>query len=57
MLASVRGLRGLAVALGEEADRHNDLSHRINMKTGKRDTVIRDQDNQMKKILGVKHSL
>ncbi len=57
MSANLRRLRGLGVALGEEADRQNELLDRINTKTEKTDTVIRHQDNQMKKILGVKDPL
>ena len=54
MSANLRRLQGLGMALGDEVETQNQLLDRINTKTDKTDTTIRKQDDQMKKILGVK---
>jgi len=66
MAANLRRLQGLGTELGNEVDRQNDVLERISRKTDKTgesplcrpspwvtvDTTIRDQDKQMKKLLG-----
>jgi hypothetical protein len=54
MSANLRRLQGLGQALGDEVSQQNEVLDRINVKTDKTDTTIRRQDDQMKKILGVK---
>lgn len=47
-------LRALGVALGEEVNEQNDMLTDIQAAADKNDTVVRHQDNQMKKLLGYK---
>jgi hypothetical protein len=54
MNANLNRLKGLGTAMGDEVDRQNELLNRINTKTDKTDAIIKQQDNQMKKLLDVK---
>lgn len=54
MSANLARLRSLGTALGTEVDDQNRLLDDIQRKADKSDVVIRNQDNQMKKILGYK---
>jgi hypothetical protein len=47
-------LRVLGTALGEEVEDQNKMLDRIQVKTDKTDMIVRNQDNQMKKLLGYK---
>ncbi|KAI6233399.1 Vacuolar fusion protein MON1-like protein [Aphelenchoides fujianensis] len=47
-------LRALGNALGDEVDEQNQMLTRIQGKTERNDSVVRNQDNQMKKLLGYK---
>ena len=54
MSANLRRLRGLGAALGSEIDEQNQLLDSLAAKADKTNTTVRDQDRQMKKILGYK---
>ncbi len=54
MSENLRRLRGLGQALGTEVDDQNKLLDSLAVKADKTDTVVRDQDKQMKRILGFK---
>lgn len=47
-------LRSLGTALGDEVEDQNQMLNRIQSKAEKNDSVVRNQDNQMKKLLGFK---
>lgn len=47
-------LRALGTALGDEVNEQNQMLDRIQSKAERNDTVVRNQDNQMKKLLGYK---
>lgn len=51
MSANLARLRNLGGALGEEITEQNKVLDRLAVKTDKADTVVRKQDNQMKKLL------
>lgn len=52
MSSQLRGLQSLGRALGDEIEEQNELLDRITSKADKTDAKVRDQDKQMKKILG-----
>lgn len=54
MSTKLANLRNLGKALGTEVDEQNDMLSRIQTKADRNDTVVRHQDNQMKKLLGYK---
>jgi len=54
MAANLARLKDLGMGLGEEIVDQNKMIERIQVKAEKADIVIRDQDKQMKKIMGVK---
>lgn len=54
MAANLSRLKNLGIGLAEEIDDQNKLIDRVAVKADKADIVIRDQDKQMKKIMGVK---
>jgi hypothetical protein len=54
MSANLARLQTLGKALGDEVDDQNKLLDNIQRKADKNDSVIRNQDAQMKKILGYK---
>jgi len=54
MAVNLSRLRTLGVALGEEVEDQNAMLDRINMKAEKNNSVVRVQDNQMKRLLGYK---
>lgn len=47
-------LKGLALGLGDEIERQNEQIDRIEGKVGRADTTIRDQNKQIRGILGYK---
>jgi len=52
MSTGVSRLKGLAVGLGDEISAQNDHLDRIGPKIERADTKIRDQNRQMRHILG-----
>ena len=52
MSTGVTRLKGLAVGLGDEISAQNDQLERIGPKVERADTKIRDQNRQMRHILG-----
>ena len=54
MAANLSRLKNLGMGLAEEIEDQNKLIDRVAVKADKADIVIRDQDKQMKKIMGVK---
>jgi len=52
MSAGMSRLKGLAVGLGDEIGAQNDQLDRIAPKVERADTKIRDQNRQMRHILG-----
>ncbi|KAI6239348.1 hypothetical protein M3Y99_00587000 [Aphelenchoides fujianensis] len=54
MSGQLARLRALGNALGDEVDEQNQMLTRIQGKTERNDSVVRNQDNQMKKLLGYK---
>jgi len=52
MSSGVSRLKGLAVNLGDEISAQNDQLERIAPKVERADTKIRDQNRQMRHILG-----
>lgn len=54
MSSKLAGLRNLGMALGEEIEDQNQLLDRIQVKAERNDATVRNQDNQMKKLLGYK---
>jgi hypothetical protein len=54
MAKNLARLKNLGVGLAEEIEDQNKLLDRVSVKTDKADIIIRDQDKQMKKLMGVK---
>jgi synaptosomal-associated protein 29 len=54
MSGQLARLRTMGVALGEEVEEQNQMLDRIQGKAERNDAVVRNQDTQMKKILGYK---
>jgi len=54
MAANLARLKNLGIGLADEIEDQNKLIDRLAVKADKADVVIRDQDKQMKKIMGVK---
>lgn len=53
MAANLSRLKNLGIGLADEIDDQNKVIDRLQVKVEKTDVVIRDQDKQMKKIMGV----
>ncbi|KAI6180118.1 SAND family protein [Aphelenchoides besseyi] len=54
MSDQLKRLRALGTALGEEVEDQNQMLDRIESKAARNDSVVRNQDQQMKKLLGYK---
>ncbi|KAI6204556.1 Synaptosomal-associated protein 29 [Aphelenchoides besseyi] len=54
MSDQLKRLRALGSALGEEVEDQNQMLDRIESKAARNDSVVRNQDQQMKKLLGYK---
>jgi synaptosomal-associated protein 29 len=54
MAKNLSRLKNLGMGLQDEIDEQNKVIDRLSVKADKADIVIRDQDKQMKKIMGVK---
>jgi len=54
MVANLSRLKNLGIGLADEIDDQNKVIDRLDKKTGMVDIKIRDQDKQMKKIMGHK---
>ncbi len=54
MSGGMQRLKGLALGLGDEIERQNEQIDRIEGKVGRADTTIRDQNKQIRGILGYK---
>lgn len=52
MSAQLARLRSLGEAIGEEVESQNEMLDRIQIKAERTDTRVKDQDRQMKKLLG-----
>ncbi|CAJ0942469.1 unnamed protein product, partial [Mesorhabditis belari] len=54
MSQKLSSLRNLGAALGKEVDDQNQMLDRIQVKADRNDAIVRNQDHQMKKLLGYK---
>ncbi|GMR40875.1 hypothetical protein PMAYCL1PPCAC_11070, partial [Pristionchus mayeri] len=52
MSGTLQNLRSLGSALGTEIEDQNKMLDRIQVKADRNDAIVRNQDNQMKKLLG-----
>lgn len=54
MSGQLARLRMMGQAIGEEVDDQNKMLDRIQVAAERNDSVVRSQDNQMKRLLGYK---
>lgn len=54
MSANLARLKNLGMGLADEIEDQNKVIDRVTVKADKADVIIRDQEKQMKKLMGVK---